>query len=269
MKLQPPIQALPFDLDIGTEEYYYDPTIYDHDFKWYKKDKNFYLNMGNSIGGDILEFGCGTGRLMVPWVKSDLNVCGVDISDNMLIKATEKLKKTGKKRQNLYSLVNGDMKSINIKKKFNLIVSAFNTMMHLYTLDDMTIFLKNVRKHLDKNGTFIFDILNPDFRWLLRDPQKRWAKTRFKHPHYKTWYYYTTNHFYDAQSQISYVYIYHEPVKDEDGPSYMLRLAHRMYFPQEMETILHYCGFKIEASFGDFDSTEIDLYSPSQIYICT
>ena len=101
MKLQTPPMALPFDLETGTNEYYQDGIIYDHDFKWYKRDKKFYLNMVKSVGGPILEFGCGTGRLMYPWVKQNLEVTGVDLSKSMLSKAEKKLSRLGKKRNHL------------------------------------------------------------------------------------------------------------------------------------------------------------------------
>ena len=160
------------------------------------------------------------------------------------------------------------MQKIRLNKEFNVVVSAFNTMMHLYTLKDISLFLKNVKRHLNKEGTFLFDILNPDFRWLLRDPHKKWARTRFKHPKYHKWYYYSTNHYYDAMSQIAYIYIYHEPVIEDDGPSYMLRFAHRIFFPREKEMILNNNGFVIEALFGDFDGSDLEMYSPSQVYVC-
>lgn len=261
--------AEPFELSRGTVEYYQNPTMYDFDFKKYAPDKKFYLNMALSIGGPVLEIGCGSGRLMLDWIKKGIEVKGIDISEDMLKTAERKLTRAGKKYTHLWSLDQGDMISWNDGNKYNLIVSAFNTMMHLYTSEDMDLFLDNIKRNLGSGGTFIFDILNPDFRWFLRDPEKRWSRTRFKHPVHGCWYYYTTNHYYDAEEQISYVYIYHEPVNEGDGPDYTMRLAHRFYYPQEMLYILKRHGFILDSVLGGFDGSALDMFSTSQVYICS
>lgn len=261
--------AEPFELSRGTLEYYHNPLMYDFDFKKYSPDKKFYHNMGLSIGGPILEFGCGSGRLMIDWIRNDIKVKGVDLNTEMLKTAEKKLSRVGKKYSHLWSLESGNMKTWTDGSRYSLIISAFNTMMHLYDYEDMDLFLENVKKHLTTDGTFIFDILNPDFRWFLRDPEKRWSRTRFKHPLHGCWYYYSTNHFYDAELQISYVYIYHEPVNDGDGPDYTFRLAHRFYYPQEMLYILRRHGFKLDSVLGGFDGSALEMYSTSQVYICS
>ncbi|MBN2724022.1 MAG: methyltransferase [Deltaproteobacteria bacterium] len=262
------MEAVPFDLNTGTTEFYDNPEIYDHEFRRYVKDKRFYLNMGKSINGPVLEFGCGSGRLLYNWVKAGIEVQGIDLNSHMLEKADKKLRHLGRKKTSLWKLKEGDMRFTGVEKKYPLIVSAFNSMMHLYEYSDMDTFLENVKSHMEKDSTFIFDILNPDFRWLLRDPARHWARTRFKHPWYNCWYYYTTNHYYDAATQISYVYIYHQSVTEGEGPSYMLRFAHRFYYPQEIQYILKRHGFRLDGYFGNFDGSDLEIDSPSQIYIC-
>ncbi len=268
MRLEPP-PPLPFDLDVGSSEYYEDGIIYDHDFRWYKPDKAFYRHMAANLGGPVLELGCGTGRLMYDWVKEGLEVTGVDLSSSMLERAEHRLVPLGKKRRAQWTLRRGNMSTLKLAQKYNVVVSAFNTMMHLYDREALSRFLKNVRRHLAPGGTFLFDVLNPDMRWILRDPNRRWARTRFRHPRYGVWYYYSTNHYYDAQTQIAYVYIYHEPVTEDEGPTYMMRLAHRMFFPCELQNELYHNGFVVDGLFGGFDGADLELDSPSQVYICS
>ncbi|MGM0595827.1 MAG: class I SAM-dependent methyltransferase [Myxococcota bacterium] len=260
-------QKYKFDISTGSCNYYHDPEIYDHEFKSYREDKRFYLNMGRSVGGPIMEIGCGTGRLMYHWVKNNLEVDGFDFNSSMLDRAQKKLATLGKEKKSLYNFIQGDMKDFRLKNKYNLIVCAFNTMMHLYNYEELDNFLENIRLHLQFQGTFVFDILNPDFRWLMRDPEKRHGKTRFKHPHHKCWYYYTTSNYYDPEEQIAYLHIYHDPIDEKDFPSYEYKLAHRIYYPQEIKAALVRAGFKEEALFGNFTGSELQLYSPSQVYI--
>ncbi|MBU1242754.1 class I SAM-dependent methyltransferase [Myxococcota bacterium] len=261
-------EAVPFDLDEAGSEYYQDAWIYDHDFHWYKLDAPFYRNMVGSIGGPVLEIGCGTGRLMVPWLKDGLKVTGVDLSEDMLERARQKIARLGKATAANATLIQKDMRKLRFRSQFNVAVCAFNTMMHLYTHEDISLFLRGVHRALVTDGTFMFDVLNPDFRWLMRDPAKRWSRIRFKHPHYGTTYHYTTNHYYDAHDQIVYVYVYHEPVDEKDGPSYVLRFGHRIFFPQEMKYLLETHGFEVENLFGGFDGSDLELYSTTSVFIC-
>jgi hypothetical protein len=38
-------------------------------------------------------------------------------------------------------------------------------------------------------------------------------------------------------------------------------LAHRQFFPQELEALLHYNGFTIEEAWGDYLGSRLDRYS--------
>jgi len=42
----------------------------------------------------------------------------------------------------------------------------------------------------------------------------------------------------------------------------------RMYFPQELDALLRYSGFRIEATYGDFDRTPFGPRSRKQIVLC-
>jgi len=59
----------------------------------------------------------------------------------------------------------------------------------------------------------VFDVQLPDLAWLIRDPSKRWARTRFTDPTTKQPMLYSTNHDYDPISQIALIRIYYDPVE--------------------------------------------------------
>ena len=56
---------------------------------------------------------------------------------------------------------------------------------------------------------------------------------------------------YDPLRQVLFVSMEFEPVGDPNG-SWMTPLAHRQFFPQEWETLLHYNGFAVTRVDGDF-----------------
>ena len=46
------------------------------------------------------------------------------------------------------------------------------------------------------------------------------------------------------------------------------KLNMRCFFPQELDALLHYNGFKMLRKYGDFDLSEFTADSPKQIVIC-
>jgi hypothetical protein len=48
----------------------------------------------------------------------------------------------------------------------------------------------------------------------------------------------------------------------------VVRLAHRYFFPRELEEIFFYNGFVIERHEGDFDGAPLTSDSPQQVCVC-
>lgn len=260
-------------LEAGTEEHYLDPVLYRHEYKRRTKDIHYYRKLALSLGGlqRILDLGCGTGRLLIPLIRDGHTVVGIDRSLPMLRHSLGALSHVGRDKQKHAHLLQADMRQWPLTKKplFSLILCAFHTFMHLYTRSDVEAFLEQVRCHLHPEGLLVFDLLNPDFEWLHRPPTRRWSKTSFVHPVTKTWWWYSTNHFYDPTSQIAYISIYYDPQHPQPGSSTeesrMVRLAHRQFFPAEIEALLHYNGFWIQRVDGDFAGNPFSPTSEEQI----
>ena len=46
----------------------------------------------------------------------------------------------------------------------------------------------------------------------------------------------------------------------------MTPLAHRQFFPREMEALLHYNGFEVTALYGDFQRGRLDQHSDVMVW---
>jgi hypothetical protein len=152
-----------------------------------------------------------------------------------------------------------------------LVICPFNAFQHLYTRADVAACLAEVRAHLAPSGKFAFDVLNPDLRWLTRDPNKRWARTRFRHPVTDEQLEYTTNQTYEPISQIAYIRIYYERLDSPDGDRHLrvVRLTHRQFFPAELESLLFASGFQLTERWGGFSGEPFEGGSESQVLLCT
>lgn len=185
-------------LRAGTVEHYEDPWLYDHEYRRRRADVNFYRALAAAHGRHVLELGCGSGRVLEPLCRDGARVVGLDASQPMLRRCAERLARLRPAARARAHLARGDFRRFALARRFPLVICPFNAMMHLYTRDDFARFLACVRAHLAPSGIFAFDVLNPDLRWLTRDPTRRWSRTRFKDPRTGRAYHYTTNYVYDV-----------------------------------------------------------------------
>ena len=59
--------------------------------------------------------------------------------------------------------------------------------------------------------------MNPDLRWLSRDPHKRWARTRYRDPVTGAQMIYSTQIVYDAPLQIAFMTVFYERADGQRG----------------------------------------------------
>lgn len=100
--------------------------------------------------GELLDVGCGTGKHLACMKAKGFSVSGVDLSQNMIQKAQQLL-------GNDVELQVSDAASFAFNKKFDVITSLFHVVSYLNDTDAVISSFKNIAKHLNKEGRFIFD----------------------------------------------------------------------------------------------------------------
>src|SRR5262249_19185711 len=86
---------------------------------------------------------------------------------------------------------------------------------------------------------------------LARDPDRAHHAPRFRHAGTGEVVNYREYFDYDPWRQVLFVSMLFTP-RDAPDQEWMTPLAHRQFFPQEWEALLHYNGFAVEAIYGDF-----------------
>jgi hypothetical protein len=150
-------------------------------------------------------------------------------------------------------------------KRFPLVVCTFNTALHLYTRADVERFLARVRGHLAPRGRFVVDLSMPRLDDLARDPSQPFHAPRFKHPTAGVVVRNTERFDYDTARQVLFVSMEFEPVAG-GGEGWATPLAHRQFFPQEWEALLHYNGFAVERVEGDFQGGPLTKNSDVMVF---
>jgi SAM-dependent methyltransferase len=203
----------------------------------------------------------------IPLVRDGHRVVALDQSPAMLNKLRERVAALPQAARDRAEVVAGDLCTFELRRKFDLVIAAFNVFEHLYTRGEVDACLRRVLAHLAPGGALAFDVQLPDLAWLIRDPTKRWAKTRFKDPSTGRAVFYSTNHDYDPVGQIALIRIYYDPVDGGPGGR-VVKLSQRKFFPAELEALVAHAGLTVRERYGDFSFGPLDAGSDSQILVC-
>ena len=113
-------------------------------------------------GGPLLELGCGTGRVLLPLARDGYEVTGVDLSSQMLDFCRARLQLESEETRERVTLVESDMSSFDLGRKFGAIFCAFNSFHHLRTAEQQLSCLERCHTHLMRHGILVLDLFNPD-----------------------------------------------------------------------------------------------------------
>jgi 2-polyprenyl-3-methyl-5-hydroxy-6-metoxy-1,4-benzoquinol methylase len=234
---------------------HYDLLLPDHG-----NDLPFWLRWAERCGGPILELGCGTGRLTIPIAKRSFDMTGIDFTAAMLNEARTKSNAAHAQ----ISWVEGDMRSFDLGQQFNMIFLPANTLCHLLTNADFEACIKCVQNHLSKNGRFIVDVFVPNLSLLLASSARR-EFSRYLDPNGMGEIVVTSLNQYAADTQINHVQTFYKLPGQLDEIAGELNM--RMYFPQELDALLCYNGFAIEAKFGTYNEARFGPQSEKQLVV--
>lgn len=207
---------------------------------------SFYLQMAAEYGPKVLDAACGTGFLLIPMAKAGVDICGFDLSGEMLANCREK----AERRDVAIDVWLDDMRSFDAGQKFDLIFIAGNSFQHLMTDNDIAAAFGAIRKHLSENGRLVVEMFNPSWPLLMREPEKRLMVGQFGD------HILTEDSAYDVENRRSHTtwHFWHKPSGDETSLSY----SSREYFPNDVRAIFADSGFEIEYHWGEFDLSPYD-----------
>lgn len=97
----------------------------------------------------LLDLGCGTGNHSF-LLKNEFDVTGVDRSEGMLTAARRKSPEL--------TFQQGDARTFDLGRKFDVVLMMSAVLGYQHTNEEVLETMQNVRRHLNDNGLFIFDI---------------------------------------------------------------------------------------------------------------
>lgn len=250
-------------IDHDNLEDFRDAELYDLRDEGYYDDYPLTEQWARAAGGPLLDLACGTGRMALRLAKLGYQVTGVDITPEMIARAHQKA------AQQALSLdwVTADARTFHLGKQFSFIYMLENAWQFFLTRADQEALLARVREHLLPEGCFLFETRNPTPR-NLQYP-RRLEPQRYHTPDGGQLMV-ADQQYYDPMSQIQHytnTFAFFGP----DGllqRETIVRVALRYVYPQEMEALLHYNGFKIRTCYGSWQQEPLIATSPAMIYVC-
>jgi len=211
--------------------------------------------------GDILELGCGTGRVALPLAEEGFGVTGIELSQQMLDIFQQKLSDINLNRPEFVKqieIIQGDITNFNLSRKFALIIIPFRTFQALTDFNDIESLLNCVREHLSNDGSFILNTSNPDDD-LLEEEWERAEEfneeTIDEETGLRIARYDCIEHI-DSLNQIIYGYLaYNLTYPDGHFERVKEPLQMKYYFRDQLYDLLENSGFEITEEFSWYDKS--------------
>lgn len=209
----------------------------------------------------VLELACGSGRIGLELLHSPGNFSleGLDISPDMLSVYRRKLQREPEATQQRVTLHEGDMSDYHLEQKgaFDLIFLPFNSIAHLYEIEEQFSTFKNTYDHLSQGGRFVVDTFLPDIDYLsdaLNRPSHVYLEDEIESPGSDfTMLFYSSRKF-DPYEQLQHIVWTHEKFFETgEHERYLTRLDMHVFFPRELQLLFLATGFSVEAIYGGYD----------------
>ncbi len=237
---------------------YDDPGHYDAKYETYLDDVPYLYGQVLEFGDPVLEIGCGTGRITIPLARQGVKITGIDACAAMLAECARKAREEGLEVR----LHEADCRGFKLRQRFRFIFIPFNTFSHLTKRVDAEACLARAREHLGEDGRLLIDLFNPSLSDLLAEEE---TIAMYPDPEDGKKVIVRERNKYDDKDQVNRVTWRH--VFKSGKPDMVQTLVQRVYFPLELEALLHYNGFKIETRHGDYNGAPFTSGSPKQLII--
>jgi SAM-dependent methyltransferase len=243
-------------------EIYSDPTNYDLESGVPEIETSVLWEHAAQASGPVLELGCGTGRITIPLARRGIAMTGLDVLPHMIDHA--KRKSAGLP----ISWVCDDVCDFQLETRFSLVFTWGGVLQHLLHRTEQEAMLARVREHLAPGGRFIVDAFFKHPESMVDDLEE------------EGWFSYIDQEGrevlvsgmdrYSHLTQIWRQIMYRRWIEDGEPQSVgPINLDLRYFMPQELESLLHFCGFTVQSRYGSWEGSPLTEDSHSQIYVCS
>ena len=197
--------------------------------------------------------------MAIPLAEAGYEVTGIDTSATMLAKARANLAATKLPKGASVELLEGDMTSFDLRRRFGLVIVAANTLQHLLTTRDQRDCFERVRAHLDTGGMFAFSVRSPLsvdwdddahtpllFEWARVDPDSGDTVMKL-----------VAGHAFPERQVRRWTYVYDRVAPDGQVRRSVFTTELRYSSQAELTLLLQESGFRVTHVYGDYDLSPV------------
>jgi SAM-dependent methyltransferase len=203
-------------------------------------------------GGPVLQIGVATGQFALPLARDGHEVVGIDVSESMLGAVRGRMAAEPADVRRRLSLETGDMRDLDLGRRFPLIAMPGNVFLYNLTQRDQLATLATMRRHLTDDGVVVIDIFTPDHR-LLADGSAAVRSHRFRTPD-GTEYLAEQTVLVERLTQREKLRMTHRRIGPDGvlGPALFTELTMRYVYPAEMLLLLKVAKLRLCELVGDY-----------------
>ena len=202
---------------------------------------------------DYLDVACGTGNVTVRLAKHFKDIYAVDLSEDMLREAFNKLKENRIKGK----IICQDMTEMQLNRKFDLITSVLDSTNYITDEDDLEKYFSSVKEHLKDDGIFIFDV---NSYYKLSEILGNNIYTYSEEDVFYTW----ENVFEDDMVSMFLTFFVKQ---GELYERFEEEHFERAYKEEELESALSNCGLEIINKFDGYSNNRVQASSERIVYV--
>ncbi|MCY4018324.1 MAG: class I SAM-dependent methyltransferase [Chloroflexi bacterium] len=216
-------------------------------------DLQLYSRLAEEYKGDILDVGCGTGRVLIHLARQGHRVHGIDNDGAMLERLAVKLEESALLDENI-SAINVDVLNHEYQTRFALILLTYNVLMHFHEQERQIALLGKLRRWLAADGLLVIDLPNAGPAFAAQDTEALTLERSFLDPETGHMIMLHSVSIIERAEQLLHVdWIY--DIVDGDGGVRRLLAPHKLryFFLAELRLLLERCGLGLAAVYGDSD----------------
>ena len=244
---------------IKIEELYNNAELYEAENACVQRDLDYWKQIISSMAHPVvLELGCGTGRVARAILDQVDHYVGIDLSAPFLHYFRQS--DCFRRYHNKITLEEESVFRYQSDLRFDLIMLTSQFPGHIYDSMEFYLLLSKLKNMLKPRGIIAIDYCNPDIRFLENHTDYQYC---YKFPYIGMVQVFEKNT-YLQNEQINYEY---RKYLFANQTELLQTIPFRIYFPQELDSLIKLSGLRIAEKYGEYDFSEFKEYCTKQLYL--
>ena len=223
----------------------------------YNPEINFLTALAREQKTKILDVCCGTGIITIPLAEAGFEICGIDISPEMLAHANKKAM-----HLNNATFLLSNALDFSLRKKFNLAIMTGNAFQAFLDEHEILKVLQNINKHLDKDGLFVYGTrLLEGYDISLDDDFELWEE--YKDASGKLVRFIGKKSRFDLKRNILY---FDMKRRHSDGKEVYSAIEIKFLPYNDMLSLMERAGFELDDQFSDWSMNPFDSKGSNGVF---